>query len=365
MSYRLLSCVWELTLKCNLACTHCGSSAGRKRESELTLTECIGVAGGLINLKCKSVTLLGGEVFYYQGWEKIARKLSDGGVLVNLVTNGFSLSSEDVRKIKDAGITNVAVSVDGTKEVHDSIRNNTRSFERLTKTIKHLKAENIPVSVISTLTQQGLSDIENLYQYLVDCQVNDWQIQLVHPMGNASGHNDELLISPDKVLYLTGFIREKRLEQNIRIYAGDNIGYFDENEMYLRNAPGNLSLWDGCKAGISIIGIDSDGDVKGCQSLYLKKFVEGNLRYQGIESIWNNPDNFSYNRKFNVDCLNGNCKACEKGLICKGGCRASNYFINGNFFNNYYCNYNRKTSIFSGEHDNSDYLTLGSPNSAR
>jgi radical SAM protein with 4Fe4S-binding SPASM domain len=341
MSYQLLSCVWELTLKCNLACTHCGSGAGNKRDSELTLEECMSIADGLINLKCRLVTLLGGEIFFYPGWEEIARKLSDGGVLVNFVTNGFSLSSEDIEKIKYSKIVNVAVSVDGTEEIHNIVRNHKHSFERLTNTILRLKEENIPVSVISTITKQGFEDLENLYQHLVDCKVTDWQIQLVHPMGNATGHKNEVLISPESIIFLTEFIRKKRLEQNIRIFAGDNIGYFDENEMYLRNVPGTLCLWDGCKAGISVIGIDSDGDVKGCQSLYSKKFVEGNLRSESLESIWNNPDNFSYNRKFTTDDLNGNCKACDKGSICKGGCRASNYFINGDFYNNYYCGYNR------------------------
>jgi radical SAM protein with 4Fe4S-binding SPASM domain len=166
-------------------------------------------------------------------------------------------------------------------------------------------------------------------------------------MGNATGHKNEVLISPDDILTITEFIRKKRLEQNMRIFAGDNIGYYDENEMYLRNEPGKLCFWNGCNAGISAIGIDSDGDVKGCQSLYSKKFVEGNLRNESIESIWNNPDNFSYNRKFKTEYLNGNCEACDKGLICKGGCRASNYFITGDLFSNYYCNHNKEIPAFA------------------
>jgi radical SAM protein with 4Fe4S-binding SPASM domain len=263
-------------------------------------------------------------------------------LLLNFVTNGISIHPEDIENNRYAKITNVADSVDGTKEIHDTIRNNKKSFDRLTSTIIRLKEADIPVSVISTITGKGFSDLENLYRHLVNCKVTDWQIQLVHPMGNATGHKDEVLISPHDISFLTGFIRRKRLEQNMRIYAGDNIGYYDENEMYLRNEPGKFCLWDGCKAGISVIGIDSDGDVKGCQSLYSKKFVEGNLRKESLESIWNNPDRFSYNRKFKAEYLNGNCKDCDKGFICKGGCRASNYFINGDLFHNFYCNFNKK-----------------------
>jgi len=341
MNYQLITCVWELTLKCNLKCSHCGSSAGTRRESELTLEEGLRVADELIHLRCKTVTLLGGEIYYYDGWEKIARKLSDGGVLVNFVTNGYSLSPEDLKNIRYSGVVNVAVSVDGTGEIHNKVRNNRRSFDRLTNTIIRLKEENIPVTVISTITNQAISDLENIYQYLVRCRVTDWQIQLVHPMGYAMSHESEIIVPSDRTFFITEFIKKKRLERKMRIYAGDNIGYYDENEMYLRNAPGTFCVWDGCQAGISVMGIDSDGDVKGCESLYSKKFAEGNLRKESLISIWNNPDNFSYNRKFQVEYLDGNCKDCDKGAICRGGCRASNYFINGNLYDNYYCRYNK------------------------
>ncbi len=32
---------WELTLRCNLRCKHCGSSAGAERLDELTLDEAL------------------------------------------------------------------------------------------------------------------------------------------------------------------------------------------------------------------------------------------------------------------------------------------------------------------------------------
>ena len=40
---------------------------------ELSVDECLVVARDLIQLGCRRTTLIGGEVFLYQGWEKIAR----------------------------------------------------------------------------------------------------------------------------------------------------------------------------------------------------------------------------------------------------------------------------------------------------
>src|SRR5215218_715030 len=39
--YEPLLAVWEVTLRCDLACRHCGSRAGRARPDELSTEECV------------------------------------------------------------------------------------------------------------------------------------------------------------------------------------------------------------------------------------------------------------------------------------------------------------------------------------
>ncbi len=125
----------------------------------------------------------------------------------------------------------------------------------------------------------------------------------------------------------------------MRIYAGDDIGYFDKNEFYIRSLPGTISAWNGCKAGIRVVGIDSVGNVKGCESIYSEKFIEGNLRHESFEEIWTKDGNFAYNRNFDVSMLAGACAGCDKGHICRGGCRGSSYFNSGSLFESRYCSY--------------------------
>src|SRR4051794_22120686 len=42
--------VWELTMKCDQPCQHCGSRAGHAREDELGTEEILEVARGLVRL---------------------------------------------------------------------------------------------------------------------------------------------------------------------------------------------------------------------------------------------------------------------------------------------------------------------------
>jgi radical SAM protein with 4Fe4S-binding SPASM domain len=202
-----------------------------------------------------------------------------------------------------------------------------------------LNERNIPIGVITTLLDFNFYDLNDMCDLLAESGVDIWQLQLAHPMGNMK---EDFVLNPDKIPLLTKFIKDIRYSQKIIVYAADNIGYYDENEAYIRSIPGNISVWQGCQAGLSVIGIDSVGNVKGCESIYSEDLIEGNLREKSLSEIWNDEDNFSYNRKFRAEYLDGNCKACKMGEICRGGCRGSNLFCSGNLYENYFCQYNKK-----------------------
>jgi radical SAM protein with 4Fe4S-binding SPASM domain len=62
----------------------------------------------------------------------------------------------------------------------------------------------------------------------------------------------------------------------------------------------------GCQAGVSVMGVQSDGSVKGCLSLS-DEFVAGNVKEKPLTEIWHNSNAFDYNRNFTTDSLKGEC----------------------------------------------------------
>jgi MoaA/NifB/PqqE/SkfB family radical SAM enzyme len=114
-----------------MRCKHCGSRAGQARDNELKVEECLDVAEQLTALGCKQVTFIGGEVFLYREWEKIVRKLSENGLSVNIITNGFLLGDEQIEQIKYAKLANVGISLDGMEDKHNDMRNVSNSFEKI------------------------------------------------------------------------------------------------------------------------------------------------------------------------------------------------------------------------------------------
>jgi radical SAM protein with 4Fe4S-binding SPASM domain len=335
-SYELTSCLWELTLRCNMRCIHCGSAAGRPRDRELSLEESLRVADELVTLGCGELTFIGGEVFLYPGWETIARHLSDRGVLVNIMSNGYHYDQHAIAQILHARLTNVGISVDGLEVNHTTIRGREDAFTEVLRTFALLNAAGVPIGVVTSLMEMNYPDLADLYEVLLEHAVQLWQLQLVNAMGNMAGKR-HMLIHRDKIPMLTDFIREKNKERRMVVIASDNIGYYDDNESKIRGIRSPICCWEGCQAGISSLYIDSVGNVKGCGAMYADEFIEGNLRNRALADIWADAGAFLYNRRFDTELLGGDCSGCDVADVCKGGCRASNVFTSGSLYENSYC----------------------------
>ena len=132
-----------MTLRCNMNCLHCGSRAGKSRANELSESECMNIAEQLIKMGNEHITLIGGEIFLVPHWYKVAKKFADSGVDVNIITNGFSVGDRQIAELKQSGIKDVGVSIDGMKHNHDVIRNRDGSFDSAINTIKHLNVKNL------------------------------------------------------------------------------------------------------------------------------------------------------------------------------------------------------------------------------
>jgi len=219
---------------------------------------------------------------------------------------------------------------------HNRIRGRDNAFAQVKKAFGLLNEAGIAIGAITSLMEFNYRDLEPLYWLLLENQVQVWQLQLVNPMGNMATRR-ELIIDPRRIPKLTEFIREKNKDRRMLIVAADNIGYFDANEPYLRGRRAPVCTWEGCQAGLSGIGLDSVGNVKGCGALYHDSFIEGNVRTRSLIDIWNDPDSFRYNRSFTPALLSGSCRNCEAGDVCRGGCRASNYFTAHNLYESAFC----------------------------
>lgn len=329
----LRSCVWELTLACCFSCRYCGSGGGKARQNELSTKECLDISNQLSDIGCKYASLIGGEVFLRSDWDIIAKSLVTGGVRTSIITNGYRMSEEILEKMIECGIQSVAVSLDGPKGVHDEYRH-PGSYDRAIGSIMDIASHGIPVSVISTLNNKNASRLVEFYSFLQQLPIFAWQIQACSPMGNAWTHEINFHVDFHEVLQ---FVADHVEIAPFKMGVADNIGYFTDEEGFVRGNTSGFAVFSGCQAGITSIGIDSVGNVRGCESMYADCFIEGNLRKKTLKEIWNDPNAFSYNRKFTQDMLTGKCAVCPHGEYCKAGCRSYNFFVHGKMYESPSC----------------------------
>lgn len=333
MDFNLQNCVWEITLSCCFSCKYCGSMAGVSRPNELTTVECLSVANQLAELGCQHVSLIGGEVFMRPDWAEIAQALTGLGIRVSIITNGFLFSNEVVDTLQRIRIESVAVSVDGPARIHDKYRQS-GSYARALNAIHTLATHGIPTSVITTLHSENTPYLDEMLQQLSTSGISAWQLQACCPMGNAEKTDLNFRIDPRTVI---SFVDTHLSTAPFLLGIADNIGYFTPEEGRLRGNPCGRAIFQGCQAGISSIGIDSVGNVRGCESMYDESFIEGNLRYMTLKEIWESPNSFLYNRRFHPNLLTGACATCPHGPSCAGGCRSYNYFVHKHLYESPFC----------------------------
>lgn len=331
--YSLRSCVWEITLSCCFSCNYCGSKAGHARDNELSTEECLSVAKQLADNGCRRVSLIGGEVFMRSDWPIIAKALTSRNIKVSIITNGYLFSDNLIADMKNCNIESVAVSLDGPEAVHDMYRQK-GSFKRAMQAIDVLTQNAIPVSVISTLHSKNVIYLDEMFEILKKKKIFAWQLQACSPMGNATDDGFSTDIDFQKVI---GFVEKHIHNPCFAVGVADNIGYYSESEGSIRGNANGKGIFLGCRAGLTSIGIDSIGNIRGCESLYDESFIEGNLREKTLHEIWNDPEAFSYNRHFTLDKLTGKCKDCVYGNRCAGGCRSYNYFTHGKLYESLRC----------------------------
>lgn len=345
MSYSPQRVVWEITYKCNINCIHCGSDCANLEKSyQLTTKECLNVINQLSKLGCKSIVLSGGEPFMRKDWAVIASAIMNQGMLVSFISNGYLLNEENVKILGALKPNAVGISIDAADwYLHDYIRGINGIFDRVINAIHLLHANNLVPSVVTTVHKLNFEQLPKIRELLVKNKVKYWQIQY----GNLIGRMTRDFMITEAQFYETGkFIAETRNKYG-KYFAGingaDGMGYYGDLGKHLH------PNWRGCHAGICALGIESDGNIKGCLSLQLEGFTEGNIRDKSLIEIWNDPESFKYNRQFDLDLLSGYCKECLYSALCKAGCLKSATSLSGGGRCNPLCFYKLEKEGFSSE----------------
>lgn len=337
---RPIYAVWEITLKCDLACRHCGSRAGVARPDELSTAECLDLVHQMADLGVKEVTVIGGEAYLREDWTDIIREVRRCGMQSTMTTGGRGLTKERAKAAAEAGLMSASVSLDGMRETHDRLRGVKGSYDSAIAALANLREAGVAVSVNTQINRLSLPDLPDVLETIIRSGGHSWQIQLTVAMGRGADE-PEVLLQPydlETVFPLLARLKARCDEGGVRLWPGNNIGYFGPYESVLR---GQLPMgyMASCGAGRGTLGIEADGTIKGCPSLTTHGWAGGNIRENSLQDIWERATPLRYTRDRTVEDLWGFCRTCYYADECRAGCTWTGDVLFGKPGNNPYCHH--------------------------
>lgn len=344
--------VWEVTLKCDLACRHCGSRAGKARPDELSTGEALDLVRQMADLGVREVTLIGGEAYLRDDWLEIVRAARGHGMTCTMTTGGRGVTDELARAAKAAGLQGASVSVDGLRPTHDRIRALDGSFDAAVRALGAFRSAEIPTSSNTHINRLNLREVPEVFELLLGQGIRAWLMQFTVAMGRAADE-EGLLLEPYQVLEaipMLARLKRRADEAKVKFWAGNNIGYFGPHENALRAsyASGHMGS---CGAGRTILGIEANGDIKGCPSLPTSDYVGGNVRDHSLRDIWERSAPLRFTRERSADDLWGYCARCYYRDHCLGGCTWTTHVLFGRPGNNPFCHHRALELLREGKRE--------------
>lgn len=321
LTYRPYCCGWELTR------THLDEAG-----PELSLDECLDVVSDLARLGCRFLTLQG-EPFRKEGWDLVAQKAAAQGIVVSVVSVvSGAITRRLAHRIKGSGVERVLLPLDNVLQAAGA-----------RAAADALDACGVTADFFTRLDRDNLSAIEEIHDLALDLGASSFQVRLRRPRA-GSGAERACFLDPDDLVDLLPRIAWLKQTSPIQVDVGDSIGYYGPYERQIRKSAsgGVRSMWSGCQAGRTMVGIRSDGVVTGCLSLWSGRrgndgLEEGSLRSQSLEQIWFDEGAFSYNRNQKVSDLTGACRFCRHASVCRGGAKCVSLAFASSLTENPFC----------------------------
>ena len=302
---------WECTLRCNMACRHCGSDCLKESAVPDMPFEDFAPVLDEVAAHCDPslvmIDTVGGEPLVRGDLMDCGRAIRERGFMWGFVTNGLLLDKSVARELAQAGINSLALDVDGMREEHNWLRNSTTSFDAAMRAIEAVHTiPGLTWDVITCVNGRNLPRLNEVKKLLIEAGVPRWRCFTIDPMGRAA-NDKSLLLTDEQFRDLLNFIVTTRIEGKIDLsYACD--GFMGAYEGLIRD------YFFYCQAGLSVASVRANGDISGCLSIR-SDYSQGNIYRDSFWDVWENRFEPFRNREW---MRRGPCEDCEMFRYCQG-----------------------------------------------
>ena len=319
---------------CNLACRYCFAEEGEyhgRRElmsyetGRQALDFLIANSGNRRNLE---VDFFGGEPL--MNWQVVKdlvaygreqEKLHDKKFRFTLTTNGVLLDDE-VMEFANKEMSNVVLSIDGRKEIHDRMRpsrNGKGSYDLIVPKFQKLAESRKQTNyyVRGTFTRNNLDFSEDVL-HLADLGFQQISVEPV-----VAAPDEPYAIRMEDVPAICEEYDKLAAEMVRRKKEGRDFNFF-HFMIDLTGGPCVAKRLSGCGSGTEYLAVTPWGDLYPChQFVGMEEFLMGNV-YDGVKNT-ELRDEFKCCNVYAKE----KCRKCFARFYCSGGCAANSYQFHG------------------------------------
>lgn len=322
------------TLRCFGDCIFCiTNSKARNDMNELTLEEWGTITDRVINeVNPCMIDIIGGEPLVRSDVSlEIARKMTEAGKLVKLVTNGKVLCDYNhVLKWKEVFTGhkhNIQLSLDGSKEVHNTIRPGV-SFDDVWTAIENVNKAGLTYGVNLTINKYNFEEFDKIVRQLNELNPRYVMISPLQISNKDVGLCKDIMLTTDQENQLRKRVEEINLDfPQITIKYDKPDDYFGDE--YITNEKESAEKHHKCTGFYEEMSIAPNGMVMPClrasahRELWTKEHIQDT---ENILDIWNDAD---IANTFRSISLSSECLNCKYTMKCTKGCPLENYVLNG------------------------------------
>ncbi len=339
---------WETTAGCNLECIHCRrlDVSTQLANDDMTTEESYKFIDALAETAKPILVLSGGEPLFRPDIFDIAKYAVKKGLTVALATNGTLVDEVMAKKIVEAGVSRVSISLDGADpETHDNFRKLKGSFERANEGFNHLKKLGMSMQINCTIAKHNSHQLHDLYNLCLKLGAEAMHIFMLVPVGCGVEIADDQMLEPERYEYILNQFYDLSKEAKIQTKATCSPHYFrimrqrakEEGITITPKTHGMAAMTKGCLAGTGVCFVSHKGEVFPCGYLPV---TAGHIKKQPFKEIWKDSPVFMKLRE--PDLLGGKCGECEYKKVCEG-CRARAFYETGDYMaEEPYCIYKPK-----------------------
>ena len=256
--------------------------------------------------------------FHFTGGEPLLRddlfpvlEYSRGrGFSTSLMTNGTLVTPDMAQRLRQAGISDVQVSLDGMEQTHDDIRGR-GNFTRALKGIENLRGAGIDTFINLTLSRLNMNEVAGLVSLAADLGVGSVTFSRLVTCGRGEGLAGQMLTAGE----LAAFYEKLPALSTpaVTVSSLDPLALVAEMG---EEVPDTGFPVGGCSAGIFGLTIASDGGIMPCRRM---DCVIGNILTDDIRQVW--TESPVLNALRDRESYHDGCDSCYYWPVCRG-CRA-------------------------------------------